>query len=114
MPIITFQSKESGELIMFQETVERIFKLLGKQLNKRGVFTPEEIPEAIRKIREEIDREKEIRDAWREKEEAAFRAGIVEEKEKKEPPVFFSQRAVPLLEMLETARKFNIPVTWGL
>jgi hypothetical protein len=104
MPIITFQSKESGELIMFQETVERIFKLLGKQLNQRGVFTPEEIPEAIRKIREEIDREKEIRDAWREKEEA----------EKKEPPVFFSQRAVPLLEMLETARKFNIPVTWGL
>jgi hypothetical protein len=111
MPIITFQSKESGELIMFQETVERIFKLIGKKLGPRGVFTPEEIPEAIRKIRAEIDREKELRDAYRKKEDEAFRAGIVEEGE---PPVFFAQRAVPFLEMLETARKFNIPVTWGL
>jgi len=114
MPIITFQSKESGELIMFQETVERIFKLLGKKLNPQGVFTPEELPEAIRKIREEIQREKEIRDAYREQEEAAFRAGVVEKDKEKEPPVFFSQRAVPLLEMLETAQKYNIPVTWGL
>ena len=47
MAIVTFKSKAAGEIFMFRETAEKIFKVIGKPLGLRGVLTPEEIPDAI-------------------------------------------------------------------
>ncbi len=47
MAIITFRSRAAGEIYMFRETAEEIFKVFGKPLGIRGVITPEEIPAAL-------------------------------------------------------------------
>ena len=47
MAIVTFKSNAAGEIYMFRETAEKIFKVIGKPLGIRGVLTPEELPAAI-------------------------------------------------------------------
>ncbi|MBQ8828757.1 MAG: DUF1840 domain-containing protein [Burkholderiaceae bacterium] len=114
MSIITFRSKAAGELHMFHETAEKIFKIIGKPLRGQGVLTPEEFPQAIEAIKAEIEREKAIRQAYKEKEDREFKQGLLDPQNKKEIPVFFSQRAYPFLEMIDYAMKANEPISWGI
>ncbi len=117
MAIVTFRSKAAGEILMFRETAETIFKLFNKPLGLRGVLTPEELPSAIKAIKDEIEREKELIKELKEKENRRFRESkdLDEDKtQEKEKPVFFAQRAFPLLEMMEFALKANEPITWGI
>ena len=43
MAIVTFKSNAAGEIYMFRETAEKVFKVIGKPLGIRGVLTPEEL-----------------------------------------------------------------------
>ena len=47
MAIVTFKSNAAGEIYMFRETAEKVFKVIGKPLGIRGVLTPEELPAAM-------------------------------------------------------------------
>ena len=117
MAIVTFKSKAIGEIYMFRETAEKIFKVIGKPLGLRGVLTPEEISEAIEKIRAEMDKEKTILEAVRAREDKNFKEGKDLDEEKTsalDKPVYFTQRAYPFLEMLEYSLKENVPVMWGV
>ena len=117
MALITFKSKAAGEIFMFRETAEKIFKIIGKPLGLRGVLTPEELPLAIDKIKLEMEEEKKYLKAIRAKEDQDFRQGKELDKEKTNPieaPVFFTQRAYPLLEMMQLSLKDNQPVMWGV
>ena len=62
MAIVTFRSKAAGEIYMFRETAEEIFKVFGKPLGIRGVLTPEEIPAALNSLQLRIEKEKELFD----------------------------------------------------
>lgn len=117
MAIVVFKSKAAGEIYMFRETAEKIFELIGKPLGLRGVLTPEELPEAIAAVKKEMDREKEFLKGVREREDQRFREGKdldEEEKPAMEAPVYFTQRAYPLLEMFELSLKEDTPVVWGV
>ncbi len=114
MAIITFRSRAAGEIYMFRETAEEIFKVFGKPLGIRGVITPEEIPAALKA---RIEKEKELLKEVKAKEDKAFREGKDLDKEKKsamEQTVYFTQRAYPFVEMLERSLKEDAPVTWGV
>lgn len=117
MAIVTFRSKAAGEVYMFRETAEEIFKVIGKPLGIRGVITPEEIPAALNALKARIAKEKELLKELRDKEDKMFREGKDLDKEKKpamEQPVYFTQRAYPFMEILELSLKDNTPVTWGV
>ncbi len=118
MAIITFHSKAAGEVIMFRETAEKIFKLIGKPLHAQGVLTPEEFDDAVAKISAEIEREKELIREYKAQEDLEFKEGpkdpYEDDEPRKEPPVFFTQRAIPFLEMIEFARKDEEPIFWGI
>lgn len=113
MAIITFKSKACGELYMFRQTAEKIFDVIGRKLTEQGAIPPEAIPAAITAIKKEIEKEKALIQEYKAREEDRFRKGVYEE-EKKEPPVFFTQRAFPFLEMLEFSLKEETPVFWGV
>ena len=117
MAIITFRSRAAGEIYMFRETAEEIFKVFGKPLGIRGVITPEEIPAALKALQVRIEKEKELLKEVKAKEDKAFREGKDLDKEKKpamEQTVYFTQRAYPFVEMLERSLKEDVPVTWGV
>lgn len=117
MAIVTFKSKAAGEIFMFRETAEKIFKVIGKPLGLRGVLTPEEIPDAIAALKDAMEKEKEFLKGLREREDKRFREGKDLDEEKQpaiEAPVYFTQRAYPLLEMLERSLKEDTPVVWGV
>ncbi len=113
MAIITFRSRAAGEIYMFRETAEEIFKVFGKPLGIRGVITPA----ALKALQVRIEKEKELLKEVKAKEDKAFREGKDLDKEKKsamEQTVYFTQRAYPFVEMLERSLKEDAPVTWGV
>ena len=82
-----------------------------------GVLTPEELPAAIAALKTEMEKEKEYLKAVREREDKLFKEGKDLDEEKKpsiEQPVYFTQRAYPLLEMFELSLKDDTPVVWGV
>jgi hypothetical protein len=113
--LITFKSKSSPELLMYQEHAQRILDLLQKN-PARGVITAAEAGAALAAL------EKEVADSkLQQQAEAAARKKKEEEEEedegentKKPAPVGFSARAYPLLEMLRTAEKNGHDITWGV
>ena len=104
MAIVTFKSNAAGEIYMFRETAEKVFKVIGK-------------PAAIAALKTEMEKEKEYLKAVREREDKLFKEGKDLDEEKKpsiEQPVYFTQRAYPLLEMFELSLKDDTPVVWGV
>lgn len=56
--LVTFTSSTSGEIMMFAEIARHLFEIIGKECTARGVFTLEQLPEAIEKLRQAIESEK--------------------------------------------------------
>ena len=106
MAIVTFKSNAAGEIYMFRETAEKVFKVIGKPLGIRGVLTPEELPAAIAALKTEMEKEKEYLKAVREREDKLFKEGKDLDEEKKDggaPSFLFNVR--PCLRSPETASK---------
>lgn len=71
----------------------------------------------IAALKTEMEKEKEYLKAVREREDKLFKEGKDLDEEKKpsiEQPVYFTQRAYPLLEMFELSLKDDTPVVWGV
>jgi hypothetical protein len=106
MPI-TFKSEARASVEMIENNAKELLALLGKTAgDTRGVFSAEQIPDAIAVlstlIKTRADLRKRLADA-----EIDEKAGEVFE-------VDISLRAIPLLELFEHARKSGKPVTWGI
>lgn len=100
--LYTFRSKAAADVIMFTENAVELLKIAGKEAGAEGIFTPEQIPPALERLRTAVaagepapaDKAEEAEDATRQK-------------------VSLRSRAWPLMEMLERAQKKNVPVVWG-
>ncbi|MCM1511742.1 MAG: DUF1840 domain-containing protein [Oxalobacter formigenes] len=137
--LVTFKSKATGNLFMFEENAMQILDLFGKD-TIQGIITVEEMPEAIRILEAEIARkkieeakEREEREKAEREEEERLRKEAEEaffndeEEEEEDPceekapppppperPVPFSARAFPFLQMLRTALKKEREIVWGV
>lgn len=133
--LVTFKSKATGDLYMFEENARQILDLLGKEV-RQGIITAEQTENAIKVLEEEIARQKieeakEKEEREREEREAEERRFYSEdgedenEKEKErlrgkpepqkaELPVPFSARAYPFLQMLKAAHKKERDIIWGV
>lgn len=129
--LVIFKSKAGGDIIMFEENAKQILDLLNKDTDK-GIITAEQTADAIVKLENEIERRKMI-----ETQEKAERERIEkEEREKKEkeeeeegkdpkddrkkevtrpePPVSFSARTYPFMQLLKAANKKKKDIYWGV
>jgi hypothetical protein len=90
--LVRFLSSETGELLMFAEAARPLLQALGKETTARGTFTQAEMAPAAQALREAVKRA----------EAPPPDDDELDEMGKKKPPVVaMSQRAWPLIDMLE-------------
>ncbi|WP_114636234.1 DUF1840 domain-containing protein [Polynucleobacter necessarius] len=104
--IYQFRSKAGPDVIMLADLTKRIFDILERPLEPRGILTAEQLPDlitaleiAILKDLEEWAKVNEDTENGAEKPKLADRLG---------------QRAYPFLELMKQAKAKNEPVMWGV
>lgn len=112
--LITFKTRYSPEVLMYQEHAQRILDLLHKN-PQRGVITAAEAEQALSllehqvaesKLHPETDVEFDIHAHEREDGETIDHA--------LDQRVGFAARAYPLVEMLRLAKQEKQPIVWGV
>jgi hypothetical protein len=113
--IVTFQSPASGDVIMFGDVAQRMMKIMGKEPTDKGIVTVEQLPEAIARLKAAIEEDKRQRAGLQDEDlpqtEPDRSRGSAQGSR---PFVTLTQRAVPLLELLEWSLKKKKPVVWGV
>ena len=104
--MIRFTCKVTGGFEMREADAERLLAIIGKQVGERGIVTPGQIPGAIAALRAAAGGERAQDKAARAAREASGDDG--------DEAVSLSQRAFPLIDMLERAQAANEPVLWGV
>jgi hypothetical protein len=90
--LVRFLSSETGELLMFAEAARPLLQALGKDTTARGTFTQAEMASAAQVLREAVKRAEAPPPDDEELDETG---------KKKPPVVAMSQRAWPLIDMLD-------------
>ena len=103
--MITFKSRATASVMMFDEVGKQMLDIMGKLWSPQGIITLEQLPDAIARL-------------TRAAEEGRQRArGEPEEEPEDAPPtprpIGLSQRAVPLIDMLNESLRAREPVIWG-
>ncbi len=124
--IVIFQSKASGDVIMFGDVAHALMRIMGKEATPQGIVTVEQLPDAIARLRAAMIQDKEQRAQHPQDENdrgnqnnspgltpAAFPASSGSP-ESAQPAINLSQRAFPLLELLEYSLRKRVPVVWGV
>ena len=116
--LVRLTSNTSGEMIMFAEHARRLFEIVGKECTARGVFTTEQLPAAIARLRQAVQ---DDRQAQQSGERQDPRDGVDEREEDEEHAearkagrigVSLGQRAQPLINLLEWTQKEGGFVLW--
>lgn len=115
--LVKFHSSTSGEVIMFAKDAGHLFALVGKEGTARGVFTRQQLPDAMARLHAAVDEDKMAGrhapappvDAELEEEAADDhdkpRAAVVE-------TITLAQRAHPLLLLMERTEKEKGFILW--
>lgn len=109
--IVTFKSAASADLIYFGDVAKRLMELIGKEPSERGIITVEQLPDAIARLKAAIEADKETHRQLVQLDEAGTEPtpdGATR------PRVSLTQRALPLLAMLEESLAEGKPVIWGV
>lgn len=89
--LVRFISSETGEILMFAEAARPLLQAIGKETTARGTFTQAEMAAAAQVLREAVQRAEAL------PQDDEFD----ETGKRKEPVVALSQRAWPLIDMLD-------------
>lgn len=104
--IYQFRSKAGPDVIMLADLTKRIFDILGRPLEPRGILTVEQLPALITALETAILKDLEERSkAKAEQDEASEKPKLADR---------LGQRAYPFLELMKQARAKNEPVMWGV
>lgn len=96
--LVRFLSSETGELLMYDDAAGQLLRILGKETTARGSFMQDEMLAAAVNLREAVKRSDQVnpRPELDEDEESISFMDI---------PVAISQRAWPLIDMLERSSR---------
>lgn len=100
--LVTLTSSTSGEILVFSDIAHRLFEIIGKECTARGVFTKEQLPDAITKLQVAVGAAKD--DSSRNKAPAEDSAAT--------PDIGLAQHAHPLIELLERTRQEDGYLMW--
>lgn len=105
--LVTFTSKVDADVLMMAEHAKLVLKAAGKDIGnsvpERGVFTPEQLDDAIKSLEKAISSEQP-----RPKEDD----DDPDSTKKSQEFVLLEQRAYPLLAMMRKAAAEKAPVLW--
>jgi hypothetical protein len=117
--IVTFRSRATADVIMFGDVAHRLMQIMGKEASAQGIVTVEQLPDAIARLRAAMAQDKERHAGLVVEVLDASDSSSMDEQTPAplaamDQPVSLTQRAVPLLEMLERSQRDNQPVVWGV
>ena len=104
--IYQFRSKAGPDVIMLADLTQRIFDILGRSLEPRGILTKEQLPTLITALETAILQDLEKR--------SKANNPANEKTEKPKLADRLGQRAYPFLELMKQAKAKNEPVMWGV
>ena len=104
--IYQFRSKAGPDVIMLADLTQRIFNILDRPLEPRGILTMEQLPPLITALETAILRDLEERS----------KSNITEQENTEKPRLTdrLGQRAYPFLELMKQAKTKDEPVMWGV
>ena len=104
--IYQFRSKAGPDVIMLADLTKRIFDILGRPLEPRGILTVEQLQSLIITLETAILKDLEARAQAKESgDEAAEKPKLADR---------LGQRAYPFLELMKQAHAKDEPVMWGV
>ena len=104
--IYQFRSKAGPDVIMLADLTQRIFEILGRPLEARGILTVEQLPALIIALETAILKDLEER--------AKSNTADQENTEKPKLADRLGQRAYPFLELMKQSKAKDEPVMWGV
>jgi hypothetical protein len=104
--IYQFRSKAGPDVIMLGDLTKRIFDILGRPLEPRGILTVEHLPALITTLETAILKDLEERSKTQDETKATT--------EKPKLADRLGQRAYPFLELMKQAKAKDEPVMWGV
>ena len=104
--IYQFRSKAAPDVIMLADLTQRIFEILGRPLEPRGILTVEQLPSLIISLETAILKDLEER--------SKSNATDQENSEKPKLTDRLGQRAYPFLALMKQAKAKDEPVMWGV
>ena len=104
--IYQFRSKAGPDVIMLADLTQRIFDILGRPLEPRGILTVGQLPPLITALETAILKDLEER--------AKSTKNDQENAEKPKLADRLGQRAYPFLELMKQAKAKDEPVMWGV
>jgi hypothetical protein len=104
--IYQFRSKAGPDVIMLADLTQRIFEILGRPLEPRGILTVEQLPSLIIALETAILKDLEDR----------AKSNTADEENIERPKLAdrLGQRAYPFLELMKQAKTKDEPVMWGV
>ena len=104
--IYQFRSKAGPDVIMLADLTQRIFDILARPLESRGILTVEQLPLLITALETAI-----LKDLG---DRANGNTSAQDGSEKPKLADRLGQRAYPFLELMKQARTQDEPVMWGV
>jgi hypothetical protein len=104
--IYQFRSKAGPDVIMLADLTQRIFDILGRPLEPRGILTVDQLPTLIITLETAILKDLEDR--------AKSNEAGQENAEKPKLADRLGQRAYPFLELMKQSKAKDEPVMWGV
>jgi len=104
--IYQFRSKAGPDVIMLADLTQRIFEILGRPLEPRGILTVEQLPSLIISLETAILKDLEDR----------AKSNMTDQENIERPKLAdrLGQRAYPFLELMKQAKEKDEPVMWGV
>lgn len=104
--IYQFRSKAGPDVIMLADLTQRIFEILGRPLEPRGILTVEQLPALIIALETAILKDLEDR----------AKSNISDQENTEKPKLAdrLGQRAYPFLELMKQSKAKDEPVMWGV
>ena len=104
--IYQFRSKAGPDVIMLADLSQRIFEILGRPLEPRGILTVEQLSLLITALETAILKDLEDR----------AKSNIADQENIEKPKLAdrLGQRAYPFLELMKQAKAKDEPVMWGV
>lgn len=112
MALVVFRSKAAGEIFMFAESARRLLQIMGRTDAERGVIPANEVNDALSRLSQAVEEEKQAMREERSRRQHDERAA--EAHVERQLPITLGQRAFPLIEMLRAAQRKRVDVTWGV
>lgn len=104
--IYQFRSKAGPDVIMLADLTKRIFNILARPLEPRGILTVEQLPSLIITLETAIVKDLEERAQTRESNDQANEMPKLANR--------LGQRAYPFLELMKQSKAKGEPVMWGI